>query len=71
MHIIKKQVDFELSEITCKPGETFTVWLDCEKDKFRCKAEQVELRVNRDGKPEIFCNEEVEIKRFTDWEALR
>ena len=68
--IFKKEVEFHIDEITLKPGDTFTVWLD--KEIFDCKrnATQVELRVTPDSKLEIFFDGDVEVKSFNEWKHL-
>jgi len=65
-----KHVEFEMHEVTCKPGETFTVWLDKEPFEFKRDAVQIELRVTPDQKLEIFCNTEIKIKPFSEWKAI-
>lgn len=72
-----KQVDFEVYEVTCKPGQAFTVWLDKKplenkKEPFNHKkdAVQVELRVTPGLKLEIFCDADIKIKPFSEWRGL-
>jgi len=70
--LFTKQVEFNLHEVTCKPGDTFTVYLD--KEPFTCKrdAVQVELRVTLDLDLEIFFDsDEVKIKSFSDWKQIK
>ena len=65
-----KQVDFEINEVTCKPGQTFTVWLDKEPSAWKRDAIQIELRVTPTLELEIFCDTDIKIKPFSEWKGI-
>lgn len=66
--IFKKEVEFIINEVTLKPGNTFTVWLDREPSPLNRDAVQVELRVTPNLKLEIFFDsDEVQVKSFKEW----
>jgi len=68
---MKLHIPYDIDQITIKPGQIFTVWLDREKDKCKRDTLQVELRVREDGTPEVFTHkDEIELKDFKDWKAL-
>jgi len=62
----------QASQITLKPGQTFTVWLDRETDPGKRNAEQVELRVTPDGCLEIYIekNGRVAVREFEAWKPM-
>jgi len=57
-----------IDEITVERGETLTVWLNTAHFGKR-KGIQVELRVDKDGQPEIF-NDGLKIQSMDKWKAL-
>ena len=70
--LFTKQVEFNLHEVTCKPGDTFTVYLDKEPFANKRDAIQVELRVTPDLDLEIFFDsDEINIKSFSEWNAMK
>ena len=66
----RKEVELIINEVTLKPGDTFTVWLDREPSPFQRDAVQVELRVTPDLKLEIFFDGDIEAKSFKEWKCL-
>lgn len=56
----------KLSSIYVKPGQTFTVYLS--KDPGARNLVQVELRVRRDGTPEVFMDHPA--RSFKDWTSM-
>lgn len=67
---IRKEIEIIVNELTVKPGQTFTVWLDREPEIGRRDAIQVELRVTPECIPEIFCNTNLVIKPFSEWVGI-
>ena len=59
----------EVPVITIKRGETMTVWMRISDHPLQ--QEQVELRVKRDGTPEIFSRKDLDsspnLMDFKDW----
>lgn len=60
---------FEVKDVTVRRGETLTVWLDRAAESFQRDAIQVELRVTRDGEPEVF-SDGVRSTSFEEWVSL-
>lgn len=54
---------FDFDEIPVDPGETLTIWV-----KGKTQWIQVEIRVLKNGTPEIFCDSQV--RPFSDWYKL-
>ena len=49
------------------PGETITLWLRINKPDGNYQACQVEVRVTKDYKPQIFYGDGIELIHFDDW----
>lgn len=62
----------EISDINLYPGELLTVWLNrLSETASKRKAVQIELRVTKHGKCELFYSEKnggVNIRSFKEWE---
>ena len=56
------KIDHEIDQITLQRGDTFTVWLNVQGNI------QVELRVKKDGTPEMFSDKKsIILQDFEDW----
>jgi hypothetical protein len=62
-----ERIDFE--DLNIYPGETLTVWMNMARRNEERTAIQVELRIQEDGTPEIFCDK-LNGKSFKNWEPL-
>jgi len=60
----------EIESIDIFPGETITIFLNRNSISVRDPI-QIELRVTRGGKPEIFADlSKITMKDFADWESM-
>lgn len=68
MKMYPPMVPTELVTFTLKPGQVTTAWLDSVPHDGARNARQVELRVTRDGRRQIFVDpKEVEVLSFDQW----
>lgn len=65
---IKVVCETEISEVVLTRGQTLTVWMQ-KGDEGETRREQVELRVNFDGTPEIFVDG-IKTKKFDKWKGI-
>ena len=57
----------EVDNVLLKPGETITLWLQINEPNGNYKACQVEVRITKDYKPQIFHADGIEILHFDNW----
>ena len=74
---ITLEIRKEINEITVQKGQTLTVCLIDEREKYKpnryiLKSVLVELRVRDDGTPEIFADKnKIQLKDWTEWEPSK
>jgi len=61
--MIRASVEVNCSEILLHREEYVTIWLVPDK---REDTIQVEIRITKEGIPEIYCDE-LEVHKFSDW----
>jgi len=77
MRGITLEIRKEINEITVQKGQTLTVCLIDEREKYKpnryiLKSVLVELRVRDDGTPEIFADKnKIQLKDWTEWEPSK
>lgn len=55
-----------VEQVTLKPGQVLTVWLDREASPSKRSASQVELRVTKDGKRQVIRDDCTSVLTFEE-----